>query len=159
AALSHHCFSGSGRGPAGSRVGLSKSISYEGVVHMKKLLVVVVVALTPIVGILVSAFAQSPMSPWAYYIELTPGSDSPGVYTVKVPLRVMDKSQDDLSDLRLYDGQNREIQYALRVREEVHETRAVNGRTFNNATAGAKASEISVDLGDSPGEHNQVEIE
>jgi hypothetical protein len=105
-----------------------------------------------------SAFAQASMSPWAFFIEVTPGSGAPGTYNLVVPLEVMDKSREDLADLRLYDARGREIPYALRIRKEVDEKREMRTRLFNQASVGT-ASEVSIDLGESPGEHNEVEIE
>jgi hypothetical protein len=105
-----------------------------------------------------SAFAQAAMSPWAFFVEVTPGPGAPGRYKLAVPLEVMDKSREDLADLRLLDAKGKEIPYALRIRKEVDEKQQIGKRLFNQATVGT-ASEVSVDLGDSPGEHNEVEIE
>ena len=63
-----------------------------------------------------------------------------------------------MADLRLYDAGGREVPYAVRVRREVDDAQPVAGRMFNQAAVGI-ASEVSVDLGESPGEHNEVEIE
>jgi hypothetical protein len=81
-----------------------------------------------------------------------------GLYELDVPLQVMDKVRDDLADLRLYDAGGREVPSAVRVRREVSNAREVGGRLFNHAAAG-NASEVSVDLGETPGEHNEVDIE
>ncbi len=107
---------------------------------------------------IISAFAQASMSPWAFFVEVTSGSGAPGTYNLVVPLEVMDRSREDLADLRLYDTNGREIPYALRIRKEVDEKRQMRTRLFNQASVGT-ASEVSVDLGESPGEHNEVEIE
>ncbi len=105
-----------------------------------------------------SAFAQAAMSPWAFFVAVTPGSAGPGMYRLVVPLEVMDKSREDLADLRLYDASGREIPYGLRIRKELDEKREISARLFNQAIVGT-ASEVSVDLGENPGEHNEVEIE
>ena len=70
----------------------------------------------------------------------------------------MDKSRGDLSDLRLFDAQSQEIPYAIRIRKDVDETTIVGGNLFNQANVGS-ASEVSVDLGEYPGEHNELEIQ
>ena len=71
----------------------------------------------------------------------------------------MDKSREDLADLRLSDANGKEIPYALRTRNAVDERQEINGRLFNQASVGPTTSEVSVDLGENPGEHNEIEIE
>lgn len=124
---------------------------------MKRLasLIFVIVAVTVLV---VSVYAQTSPSSWPYYVEITPGKSSPGMYDVVVPLPVMDKARPDLADLRLFDSTNREIPYAIRIRRDVAERKEIQARLFNAATAGP-ASEVSVDLGENPGEHNEIDIE
>jgi hypothetical protein len=94
-----------------------------------------------------------------FFAEVAPRTGVPGIYDLVVPLEVMDKSQEDLADLRLYNAQGREIPYALRIRREIDEKREVGARVFNQARVGSTTSEMSVDLGESAGEHNAVEIE
>ena len=105
-----------------------------------------------------SVAAQTSLSLWPYYIEVTPEKSTPGIYDVIVPLAVFDKSGAELGDLRLFDSTNREIPYAVRVRKEIDEVEEFEGSLFNHAQVGS-ASEASVDLGEDPQEHNQVEIE
>ena len=105
-----------------------------------------------------SVAAQTSLSLWPYYIEVTPEKSAPGMYDVIVPLAVFDKSGAELGDLRLFDSTNREIPYAIRVRKEIDEVEEFEGSLFNHAQVGS-ASEASVDLGEEPEEHNQVEIE
>jgi uncharacterized protein DUF3999 len=103
--------------------------------------------------------AQTSLSLWPYYVELTPQRNSTGMYETVVPLPVLDKARTDLADLRLYDSSNREIPYAIRVLREVDEQKEMPVRMFNSATTGS-ASEVSVDLlGDNHGEHNEIEIQ
>ena len=78
---------------------------------------------------------------------------------VVVPLQVMDQAREDLADLRLYDANGHEIPYALRIRREVDDKREVAARVFNQVTTGLNTTEVSVDLGEDAGEHNEVEIE
>src|SRR5205809_3739572 len=105
-----------------------------------------------------SVFAEASMSSWPFFVEVT--SQARGaMYELIVPLQVMDKSRNDLADLRLYDVKGHEIPYALRILRDVNDKREVGARIFNQASIGSKASEISVDLGESPGEHNEVEIQ
>lgn len=101
--------------------------------------------------------AESAMTAWPFFAEVTPRASAAGIYQFWVPLEVMDKARDDLADLRLEDANGREIPYAIRVRREIADAREVAGRLFNQATIG-NASEASVDLGENAGEHNEVEI-
>lgn len=116
----------------------------------------VIVAATVLVF---SVSAQTSTSLWPYYVELTPEKSAPGIHDVAVPLAVMDKARPDLADLRLFDSANREIPYAIRIRKDVDEKREIATQLFNSVPAGNSASEVSVDLGESPGEHNEIEIE
>lgn len=104
-----------------------------------------------------STSAQTSLSLWPYYIEVKPEKGAAGLYQVVLPLAVMDKARPDLSDLRLYDSANREIPYAIRIRRDVSQKREISARLFNYATVGP-ATEVSIDLGENPGEHNELEI-
>lgn len=105
-----------------------------------------------------AALAQTAVSAWPFEAEVTPVS-SAGIQQFAVPLHVLDKAREDLTDLRLYDVNGREIPYALSVRKGEDEAGAVEGNMFNQSKLGSTASEVSVDLGGTPGEHNEVEIE
>lgn len=107
----------------------------------------------------ITVIAQDSMSSWPFFVEVTPRAGAPGTYDLVVPLPVMDKAREDLADLRLYDANGREIPYALRIRREVGDKREVMAQAFNQATIGTSTSEMSVDLGENTGEHNEVEIE
>jgi len=109
--------------------------------------------------LVVSVSAQTSLSLWPYYVEVTPERNSTGLYDVLVPLPVMDKARADLADLRLFDSTNREIPYAIRIRKDVDEKREIPTRLFNHGFAGPATSEVTVDLGENPGEHNEIEIE
>ena len=122
---------------------------------MRSLLFVIVAAL--LLG--VSVAAQTSLSLWPYYVEVIPERNQAGLYGVVVPLPVMDKARADLADLRLFDSANREVPYAIRVRRDVDVKREIPTRLFNFGSAAAAASEVSVDLGENPGEHNEIDVE
>lgn len=126
---------------------------------MKKLFSFVFVILAATVWLAVIVSAQTSLSSWPFFAEVTSNSVTPGIYDILVPLEVMDKARADLADLRLYDGRNREIPYALRIRREVDYQREIGGQVFNRSVVGSSTSEASVDLGENPGEHNEVEIQ
>jgi hypothetical protein len=101
--------------------------------------------------------AQTQLSSWPFFVEATTNGN-PGVYQFTVPLPVMGQSRDDLGDLRLFDAENHEIPYAIQVRKEVNEQKEFDVQVFNKVTAGA-STEATIDLGESPSEHNEVQIE
>ena len=105
----------------------------------------------------VVVIAQTAISSWPFFVEVTPVGA--GINQFAVPLHVLDKAREDLADLRLYDANNREIPYAVRTRSGEDDAEEVGGRLFNQAKIGSTASEVSVDLDQDPGEHNEVEIE
>ena len=127
---------------------------------MKKLaLFILVLAAVSTAPAVISVFAQTSAASWPYFAELnTPGS-MPGTYDLLVPLQVLDKARADLADLRLFDARGREIPYALRIREDIDRQREIPVRLFNQASLGPVTSEVSMDLGEDAGEHNEVEIE
>jgi uncharacterized protein DUF3999 len=127
---------------------------------MKKLaLTILFVLVASILRSIVPVSAQASLSSWPFFVVVNPRAGVPGIYDLVVPLQVIDKAREDLADLRLYDAQGREIPYALRIRREVDEKREIGARLFNQASVGSRTSEVSIDLGESPGEHNEVEIE
>lgn len=106
-----------------------------------------------------SVSAQNSLSLWPYYAEVMTGKTDPGLYDLIVPLPVLDMARPDLADLRLFDGSDREIPYAIRVRREVAQKREIPARLFNYGFAGPTTSEVWMDLGENPGEHNEVDID
>jgi Protein of unknown function (DUF3999) len=112
-----------------------------------------------ILAVVLTIAAQTSLSLWPYYVEVTPDQNSAGLYDLVVPLSVMDKARSDLADLRLFDSTNREIPYAIRVRRDVDEKREIPTRLFNYGSSGPATGEVTVDLGENPGEHNEIEIE
>ena len=58
---------------------------------------------------IILVFAQASMSSWPFFAEVTPRQGAPGTYDLVVPLQVMDKSRQDLADLRLTDADGHEI--------------------------------------------------
>lgn len=130
---------------------------------MKKIGLVVLVILAATVWLaVISVFAQASLSLWPFFVEVaakTGNTGAPGVYDIVVPLEVMDKAREDLADLRLYDASSHEVPYAVRIRREIDNQREITASVFNRAVVGSSMSEVSVDLGENSGEHNEIEIE
>src|SRR6185436_18369058 len=97
--------------------------------------------------VLLTTFAQGVTPSWAYFTEVTPTPNAPGIYDLSIPLDVLDKSRPDLADLRLLDAQGKEVPYGLRIRNEIDDRQEVGGTLFNQVNVGS-ASEVSVDLGE-----------
>jgi hypothetical protein len=108
--------------------------------------------------LVVSVAAQTSLSLWPYYVEVTPAKNSAGMYDVILPLAVLDKAGSALDDLRLFDATNREIPYAIRIRKDIDEVQEFETEIFNASRSGS-TSEASVDLGEDSSDHNEVEIE
>ncbi len=125
---------------------------------MKRLLAILLLALIVSAFATVAVLGDNALSAWPFVAEVTLTRGDGALYEFAVPLQVMDKARDDLADLRLYDSAGREIPYAVRVRREVDDAQPVSGHMFNQAAVG-HATEVTVDLGESPGEHNEVEID
>ena len=111
------------------------------------------------IALVVSVSAQTSLSLWPYYVEVTPASAGSQLYDLVVPLPVIDKARADLADLRLFDSTNREVPYAIRIRRDIDARREIPTRLFNYGFAGPSTSEVTVDLGENPGEHNEIQIE
>lgn len=127
---------------------------------MKKICLVVLVILAATVWLaVISVYAQASLSSWPFFVEVTLDTAAPGIYDIVVPLEVMDKAREDLADLRLYDASGREIPYALRILREFDDKREIAANVFNRSIVGPATSEVSVDLGENPGEQNEVEIQ
>lgn len=124
---------------------------------MKKFGLVTLLLIAVISLATIAVLSQGSMSSWPFFVEVSPSA--PGINELTVPLHVMDKSREDLADLRLSDAAGREIPYALRIRREIDDKRQIAASLFNAVSVGSKATEVSVDLGENPGEHNELEIE
>ena len=103
-------------------------------------------------------WAQAPesLTAWQYYQQITdvPEMD---LVAIDLPLEVLAGGRTDLADLRLYDANNREIPYALRIWREIHESDAFEAQEINRGERDG-AAEVTLDLGASPLQHNEVEI-
>jgi len=125
---------------------------------MKRLLAIFLLALVASTFATAVALGDSALSAWPFVAEVTTARSDGTLHEFAVPLQVMGKARDDLADLRLYDASGREIPYAVRVRRELEDAREVGGRMFNQAVLG-NASEVSIDLGEGGGEHNEIDVE
>ena len=81
---------------------------------MRTLIFVIVAVMT----LIVSVAAQTSLSLWPYYVEVTPENNAPGMHDMIVPLAIFDKSGADLGDfavdLGLTHGRRCRLRHALR---------------------------------------------
>ena len=101
--------------------------------------------------------AQTQLASWPSYVEINTNG-SAGLHQFTVPLHVMGKGRDDLGDLRLFDADNHETPYAIRIRKDVNEEREFGAQVFNEVTVGSE-TEATIDLGVNPLEHNEVQLQ
>ena len=108
----------------------------------------------------VTALAQvsEPLIRWPYFREIRDTGTGAGLADVVLDVGMLDKSRRDHGDLRLYDAAGNEVPYALRIRRKVQTSDAFEASEFNKSAVG-NVSEIWLDLGEQPAEHNQVEID
>ena len=102
---------------------------------------------------------------WSHFVEVSltnaekPSEDAESPwFDFLVPAEVFGAARPDLGDLRLYDATDKEIAYALRVREAKYSDRELTAREFNRATGANDSSEVSLDLGSEPPEHNEIDL-
>jgi hypothetical protein len=111
-----------------------------------------------------AAAADNPRQPtdaWAYFQEIPKsGEQSPGSWCDTVlTSSVFDGARTDLGDLRLYDAAGKEVPYALRVLQPQDIRAAAPAKEFNRTSAPGEASELVLDLGNDPPEHNEVVLD
>lgn len=109
-----------------------------------------------------SAGAEDPLHiHWPAYRTLAlPGkaAESPW-YDLLLPEEVFGRAREDLGDLRLFNAAGAAVPYALRVLEPKYSQQELNASEFNRATTDDEASELTLDLGAEPAEHNEVELQ
>jgi hypothetical protein len=110
------------------------------------------------------ATAQQPASAestrdWEFFTEIPlPDDAATPLSDFVLGAGVFDKARLDLADLRLYDKAGREVPYALRVRRTQAERMAIVAREFNRTPGPNGSHEVSLDLGENPPQHNEIEI-
>jgi hypothetical protein len=97
------------------------------------------------------------LAAWEWCADVTaPAEERPYADFVLTP-GVFDGARPDLADLRLYGG-DREVPYALRVRHKQDVRQRLNAREFNRAVNADRSAEVSLDLGEQPGDYNEIEV-
>lgn len=100
------------------------------------------------------------MTDWRYFCEIAPPADAAEGDWLDVILdrAVFSAARPDLADLRLRDASGQEISFALRIRKPTDQFETLTAKEFNRATGPDESTEISLDLGENPPEHNEVQL-
>jgi hypothetical protein len=99
------------------------------------------------------------LNAWQWYQEVTwDSSKASHRVDFVLPPSVLDKARLDLGDLRLYDGSGQAVPYALRVRRTKDDRTSLKVREFNRVSRPDRSVELSLDLGEAPGEHNEIRV-
>jgi hypothetical protein len=101
------------------------------------------------------------MSHWQWFMDLAVPKDAGGRFDCVLTPAILDKASEDLPDLRIIDGKDREIPYALRVRRSQTAPEAIPATEFNKSSAANPdgSVEVSFDLGAAPVEHRSLTVE
>ena len=122
-------------------------------------LVLLAAGVAPPVAAAESSAQRENLAKWPTRFALAPAEAKPGsLVGVTLSPEVFGKSTPGQGDLRLADAGGDAIPYALRVRtpRDVPEVRT--GKPINAVTRPDGTLECSIDLGENPGEHNEVFI-
>jgi len=105
------------------------------------------------------ATAPESLKAWKHYqeVRLDEAGDAGLIDFILTPETFGD-ARTDLADLRLYDADGREVPYALRIRRPQDSTVAAKAEPFNQVENADGSSQISLDLGETQIEHNEVEV-
>lgn len=102
------------------------------------------------------------MQRWEHFQQLgdLPPEDgsAPAWLGLLLPAEVFSGARQDLADLRLVDAAGQEIPFVVRVLRSETQERALEAERFNDGVVDQSTRELSLDLGETPPEHNQVDV-
>ena len=108
-------------------------------------------------AVLLAAQGLVSLSGWQFYREISTGSDT-GIATLTLDPEILANTRDDTADLRIFDAAGKEVPYDLRVLVGVRRAESYEALEVSRGVEG-DAAEITLDLGENPGEHNQVQVD
>jgi hypothetical protein len=107
----------------------------------------------------VQAAEPEKLSDWQWYEEVTwDSAKADRRVDFVLPPSVFDNARLDLGDLRLYDANGQVVPYALRIRRAKDDRITLPAGEFNRVTRPDRSVVLSLDLGESPGEHNDLRV-
>lgn len=94
---------------------------------------------------------------WQFYRELSsvPGT---GPATLALDTEILANSRNDAADLRIFDAAGNPVPYDLRILRGERNAETFNASELSRGAVGDSA-EITLDLGENPPEHNQVQVD
>ena len=93
---------------------------------------------------------------WHYFQEVSYAPE--GRTAIELDVDTLGGARTDHADLRLYDQTGREVPYALRVRSQVYRSEIVDAQQLDLGVRAGR-SQVTLDLGESRGVHNEIEID
>ncbi len=106
---------------------------------------------------LLAAQGLDSLSDWQFYREIA-GGPVTGIATLTLDAEILAHTRDDAGDLRIFDAAGKEVPYQLRVLRGERNAESFEATEVSRSTEG-DAAEITLDLGEKPAEHNQVQID
>ena len=111
--------------------------------------------------ILVSAQAgrAEGQAAWKFYSEIPLDAGATAKWhDFVVNPQVFDQARGDLGDLRLHDADGKEVPYALRILTPISRDEPLVVKEYNRVAGPDQSAELSLELGEQPDEHNNVEV-
>jgi hypothetical protein len=106
---------------------------------------------------LLAAQGLDALSGWQFYRELStvPGT---GLATLTLDAEILANTREDAADLRLFDAVGNPVPYELRVLRGERTAESLEANEIGRGIEG-NSSEITLDLGEDPPAHDQVQID
>ena len=106
---------------------------------------------------LAAAQGLDSLSGWQFYREISAGPNT-GIAALTLDAEILANAREDAADLRIFDAAGKEVPYDLRVLLGERNAESYQSVEVNRGVVG-DAAEIILDLGEAPGEHNQVQVD
>jgi hypothetical protein len=94
---------------------------------------------------------------WCHEVALPEAGTSPWIDFI-LPPAVFDEARENLGDLRLLDGEGREVPYVLRVGSARRQQRPLASKEIARERKDDRSLEVRLDLGEKAGEHQEIEV-
>jgi len=114
-------------------------------------------ALALFAAALLAAQGLDSLSGWKFYREISTGADA-GIAALTLDAEILASTRDDDRELRIFDAAGKEVPYELRVLRGERNVESFKASEVSRSTVG-DAAQITLDLGENPAPHNQVQID
>lgn len=106
---------------------------------------------------LLAAQSLDPLSGWQFSREVSTASNA-GIAVLTLDAELLANTREDAGDLRIFDAAGKEIPYALRVLRGERNIQSLEASEVSRDAEG-DAVQITLDLGENPAQHNQIQID